>query len=181
MNPIHSTGAAAEGCCCPWEDGDGWMSDLASAQPLPPSHVVPRSWWRSCAPEGRGVAAIPLSPLCVCICLAFLLSLEHLCKESSSTQTVMLDLSSTSPKNNSWGLMGWRKLQKHGRIRPSDKGKLSKLKRKKTKEVITASCSSFSSSEKDPHKHFPSNLPDTKCSKLSAEVRNPKPGPWAFS
>lgn len=42
---------------------------------------------------------------------------------------------STRPKPNSWGIMGCRKPQRHGRIRPSDKGKLSsKLEEKETPE-----------------------------------------------
>jgi len=58
--------------------------------------------------------------------------------------------------------------------KPVKKGKLVtapelKTKKKKTKQIIKVLCNSFSSSEKNLHKHFPSNLPDTRCSKSAAE------------
>lgn len=92
----------------------------------------------------------PPTPPMFASCLVFPLPLGPLCKESSGTQTVMLNLSSTSPKTNSWGLMERREPQKHSRIRPGYKVKFVTvlvLKSKKTKKVIIGLCSSFSSSK----------------------------------
>lgn len=92
----------------------------------------------------------PPTPPMFASCLVFPLPLGPLCKESSGTQTVMLDLSSTSPKTSSWGLMERREPQKHSRIRPGYKVKFVTvlvLKSKKTKKVIIGLCSSFSSSK----------------------------------
>lgn len=72
--------------------GGRWVDETSPAASPIPALVVPQSWWRSRAGEGWGVAAIPLSPSVFASCLVFLLSVDPLCKESSGTQTPMLDL-----------------------------------------------------------------------------------------